>query len=186
MLHNPKSPDWEAIEREYRAGQVSVREIGRQHGVTDTAIRKRAKQENWSRDLTEEVRRAVRNEAVRSAVRTELSREPVSDKEIVETHAKRGAKAIEGHLTRADRLKGIADGLMDQLETYMRGGNPSVTIFVSKSDSPSTILRTLAATVESIAKIERQALNIDDQPERPGETIARIERRIIDPTDRDA
>ena len=33
----PKSSvDWEAIEREYRAGQLSLREIGRTYGVTDT------------------------------------------------------------------------------------------------------------------------------------------------------
>src|SRR5690348_9392885 len=92
--------DWEAIQREYRAGQLSLREIGRRLGVTDTAIRKHAASEGWTRDLTDRVRREVRNEAVRSAVRAELSREPVSDEEIVETHAKRGARAIEGHLAR--------------------------------------------------------------------------------------
>jgi DNA-binding Lrp family transcriptional regulator len=37
------SVDWEAIEREYRAGQLSVREIARQQGLSHTAINKRAK-----------------------------------------------------------------------------------------------------------------------------------------------
>jgi len=53
--------DWEAIEREYRAGQLSIREIGRKHGVSDTAVRKEAKARGW-----------VRGEA--APVRTEGSR----------------------------------------------------------------------------------------------------------------
>lgn len=166
MADNPKPKiDWERVEVEYRAGQLSIREISRAHGVTDTAVRKRAKSEKWTRDLTEQVRRAARSEAVRSAVRSDLSREPVSDDEIVATFGARGARAIEGHLARADRLKALADKLTTELEAYMNGGKPSVEIFVSRSDSPATIIRTLADTAERVAKIERQALNLDDPEE---------------------
>jgi hypothetical protein len=35
--------DWDAIEREYRAGQLSIKELARQHKLSDTAIHKRAK-----------------------------------------------------------------------------------------------------------------------------------------------
>ncbi len=38
-------PDWEAIESAYRAGVMSLREIASQHGISDTAVRKRAKKE---------------------------------------------------------------------------------------------------------------------------------------------
>jgi predicted DNA-binding protein YlxM (UPF0122 family) len=48
--------DWEAIEREYRAGQLSVREIARQYAVSEGAIRKRAKAEGWERALADVVR----------------------------------------------------------------------------------------------------------------------------------
>lgn len=159
-----KIVDWEAIEREYRAGQLSVREIARSYGVTDTAIRKRAKQEGWTRDLTEKVRQAAKEAVVRNAVRSELSREPANENETVQTFAARGARAIEGHLARAERLKALADKLTTELETYMDGGTPTVRIFVSKGDSPATIIRTLSDTAERIAKIERQALNLDDTP----------------------
>lgn len=49
-------PDWERIGAEYRAGVKSIREIARAHGISETAIRKRAKKEGWKRDLTNEVR----------------------------------------------------------------------------------------------------------------------------------
>ncbi|CNB66807.1 Terminase small subunit [Yersinia frederiksenii] len=42
-----KKPDWEAIKREYCAGQLSIRSLAEKHGVSDTAIRKRAKSEEW-------------------------------------------------------------------------------------------------------------------------------------------
>lgn len=57
--------DWEAIEREYRAGQLSIREVARKHGVSDTAIRKEAKAKGWKRDLADKVRKAVREEVFR-------------------------------------------------------------------------------------------------------------------------
>ena len=161
----PEKPatDWERIEAEYRAGQLSVSEISRQFGpITEGAIRKRAKRDGWQRDLSEQVRRAARSEAVRAQVRTDLSREPADDAEIVSAAATRGAKAIEGHLARAERIKALADKLTTELERYMRGEPTSVSIFVAKADSPATIIRTLADTAERVQKIERQALNLDD------------------------
>ncbi|CQH40805.1 TPA: terminase small subunit [Yersinia enterocolitica] len=42
-----KKPDWEAIKREYCAGQLSIRALAEKYGVSDTAIRKRAKADEW-------------------------------------------------------------------------------------------------------------------------------------------
>jgi replicative superfamily II helicase len=58
------TPDWEAIESAYRAGVLSLRDIGDKYGVTEGAIRKRAKKFDW-------VRKAVRRYAkmVRKVVR---------------------------------------------------------------------------------------------------------------------
>ena len=36
-------PDWAAIAREYRAGQLSIRALAEKYGISDTAIRKRQK-----------------------------------------------------------------------------------------------------------------------------------------------
>ncbi|AHM74346.1 terminase small subunit [Yersinia hibernica] len=42
-----KKPDWEAIKREYCAGQLSIRALAERYGVSDTAVRKRAKADEW-------------------------------------------------------------------------------------------------------------------------------------------
>jgi transposase-like protein len=53
------APDWDAIEREFRAGQLSVSEIARQHGISRTAVNKHAARHGWVRDLSARVRQAV-------------------------------------------------------------------------------------------------------------------------------
>jgi uncharacterized protein YjcR len=65
------TPDWEAIESAYRAGVLSLRDIGDKYGVTEGAIRKRAKKFDW-------VRKAVRRYAkmVRKVVRKRVRRVP--------------------------------------------------------------------------------------------------------------
>ncbi len=49
------TPDWEAIESAYRAGVLSLRDIGDKYGVTEGAIRKRAKKFDWVRKASTQV-----------------------------------------------------------------------------------------------------------------------------------
>lgn len=51
-------PDWGAIEAAYLAGVMSLREIGAQHGVTEGAIRKKAKKLGWVRKGGTQVRKS--------------------------------------------------------------------------------------------------------------------------------
>ena len=70
-------PGWEAIETAYRAGVMSLREIASQHGISEGAIRKRAKRDDWSRDLNAKVKERaddlVRKAEVRKQVRSEVT-----------------------------------------------------------------------------------------------------------------
>ena len=52
MARAPKKAkaDWEAIEREYRAGQLSIRLLASRHGVSECTVRKRAKAAWWPRE----------------------------------------------------------------------------------------------------------------------------------------
>ena len=63
--------DWDAVERDYRTGRFTKRELAEKHGLSHTAINKRAIKFGWVQDLSERINQAtqaklaqqVRNEA---------------------------------------------------------------------------------------------------------------------------
>jgi len=61
------TPDWEAIESAYRAGVMSLREIGAQYGVSEGAIRKKAKKLDWVRKGGTQVRKSGTQKSPRTA-----------------------------------------------------------------------------------------------------------------------
>ena len=67
-MTSKKQIDWEAVERDYRSGILSVREIGLANGCTHTAINKRAKRDGWERE------RAARQQEPVRLVSDELDR----------------------------------------------------------------------------------------------------------------
>ncbi|HAH5664641.1 TPA: hypothetical protein HH831_002730 [Escherichia coli] len=82
-------PDWETIESAYRAGVLSLRDIGDKYGVTEGAIRKRAKFD-WVRNSGTQVRKngtqsgtqkskARTSEKPASAGRTQKSTQPKAE-----------------------------------------------------------------------------------------------------------
>ncbi|HCW3507613.1 TPA: hypothetical protein ACHSRA_005044 [Klebsiella pneumoniae] len=79
-------PDWEAIESAYRAGVLSLRDIGDKYGVTEGAIRKRAKKFDWVRKASTQVRKngtqkskARTSEKPARSGRTQKSTQPKSE-----------------------------------------------------------------------------------------------------------
>jgi hypothetical protein len=51
---------WNVVEAEYRAGIKSLRTIAAEHDISEGAIRKRAKKEEWARDLAASIKEKVR------------------------------------------------------------------------------------------------------------------------------
>ncbi|EKS7399399.1 hypothetical protein BTK98_001619 [Enterobacter roggenkampii] len=110
------TPDWEAIESAYRAGVLSLREIASQHGISDTAIRKRAKKEEWTRDLAAKVKAKaddlVRKREVRAQVRSENQ---ISERELVEATAEAIANVRMEHRGDIKRARELANLLFNEL-----------------------------------------------------------------------
>ena len=148
------SPDWEAIESAYRAGSLSIRAIADKHGVSDTAIRKRATQNGWQRDLTEKVQKATRQKLVRKEVRNDGSREHVrTDEEIVNEAADEAASVVIEHRTDLARWRRIANKLGDFLDDVE-----------FTTENHASLSRSLVAGIDAqvkIIKAEREAYNID-------------------------
>lgn len=51
-MANRSDIDWESIERDYRAGRLSIVKVAEVHGVSRTHLKAKAKAEGWQRDLS--------------------------------------------------------------------------------------------------------------------------------------
>ncbi|MGH1475263.1 hypothetical protein [Yersinia proxima] len=108
--------DWEAIESAYRAGLMSLREIASQHSISEGAIRKRAKRDDWSRDLSAKIKERaedlVRKEEVRKQVRTETT---LTERVLIEASAEVIANVRMEHRGDIRRAREITNALFDEL-----------------------------------------------------------------------
>ena len=169
--------DWEAVEREYRAGQLSNRMIAEKHGISDTAIRKRAKAQGWSKDLTEKVRQEVRSQLVRAEVRTPS----VSDREVIEVAAATGAQVVRTHrkdirtaadivgllmgqlLDAASNREELAEAIEEETANDETGHRRAKLYRAISLQSHAAIVRDLSTAAKNLVQLERQAYNLDEQ-----------------------
>lgn len=109
-------PDWEAIETAYRAGVMSLREIASQHGISEGAIRKRAKRDDWSRDLNARIQQKaddlVRKQEVRKTVRTKTE---LTERVLIEATAEVIASVRMEHRGDIRRARELTNTLFDEL-----------------------------------------------------------------------
>lgn len=130
-MSEEKQPDWALIEAEYRAGVKSLRQIGADHGVSEGAIRKRAKKDEWTRDLASRIQakadELVRTEVVRNTVRSEGDAYPVrmttpekaaTEREVVEVNAQQQFMVRMQSREDVLRLERLVRSLMGELELY--------------------------------------------------------------------
>lgn len=157
-----KQIDWEAVEREYRAGQLSVREIARRFGLTEGAIRKRAKADSWERPLADKVRAAVREKLVRADGAQDGTQDQRAkhDADIIQGASARGFEVQMSHRRDIAQLHGLKRMLADRLAIYLDGGDPDGPCFGEK-ESPSDLLEKLSRVTARLIPLERQAFNLD-------------------------
>lgn len=167
-----KPVDWEAIEREYRAGQLSVSEIGRQHGVSHTAINKRAKRDGWTRNLAERVREEVSARLVSEGVSAATARETIK------AAAERGVEIVRQHRRDLSRDNARVDRLAGKLDAMIDGVSDLKAL-----ETAQGIQESIARTRAKLIPLERQAFSLDDKA-GDGDGSARIviERRVVDPS----
>ena len=83
-----KQIDWELIERDYRAGIKTLRQIGEERGVSHPAIAKRAKTFGWVRDLSEKIQQAAKAKVTKQAVTKSVTKESLlTDAQTVDVYS---------------------------------------------------------------------------------------------------
>ncbi|WP_342649101.1 hypothetical protein [Pseudomonas sp. REB1044] len=150
-----KQPDWEAIERAYRAGSLSVRAIGGSQGVNHATILKRAKKEGWARDLTEQVRIATKQKVTTSVTSTSNQAPAVTDADIIDEASSQAASVVLAHRTGLASWRSIADKL-----------SVALAEMDVNEENLGDFSRALNAGVDAQLKVikgERQAYGLDSE-----------------------
>lgn len=201
----PPKTDWEAVERDYRAGMLSLREIGKQQGVSEGMIRKKAKALRWERDLSERINEKVRNELVRNlgTQESELrTADPRTEREIIETAAATKVQVVREHRASIKRMNGIVLALLDELDAQTidpdlyaelgemlraeddKGQDKRNDLYLKIISGAGRIdgLKKLAETLKILVALERQAFSIvDDSGGEDGEAGAARTRVVMVP-----
>lgn len=162
--------DWEAVEREYRAGIRSLRDIAGEYGITDTAIRKRAKRDDWERDLSARV--ATRAEALvrRAEVRTEVRADlALSEREQINVNAQMLADKVINQREDVKRLRNTINSLFEELDVENESKESELAERVR-------IAKALTETTKIAIELERRILKLDEfSHDETGVRVARVE-----------
>ncbi|OWG18319.1 hypothetical protein KDK82_1798 [Delftia sp. K82] len=112
-----RSPDWERIELDYRAGIKTLRQIADENGITHGAINKRAKRDGWERDLSQKIQAKADALVSRAAVSSQVSADTkVRERAVIDGNAQAVADVRLGHRKDARRVRELTNRLMDELE----------------------------------------------------------------------
>lgn len=174
-----KQVDWEAVELRFRAGTESLRSIAADFGITEGAIRQRAKKEDWSRDLSARVKAATEAALLRKAATHDVR----TERQQVAVEAEMRSEVILRHRKDIGRTRGVFLGLLDEIEEIGPNGETLRDLLerveagsgdaipkakerlermLSHSQRVDSAKR-LTEILEKLIKLERQAFGIADE-----------------------
>ncbi|WP_448173405.1 hypothetical protein [Rhizobacter fulvus] len=168
---------WDAVERDYRTGAYTLRELQARHSVDNSSIARRMRQDRaidptrWAKDLTEAVRQATQDRLLRETIAStaegaaatcqQTSRhQQVADEATVNTVATENTRILLSHRRSLARLAVDADRLQE---------------FVAKTEvadlaslgRAANALETLGRLRRMIIERERESFGIDAVSTKP-------------------
>lgn len=181
--------DWEAVERDYRTGKYTLRQLEANHGISYAEISRRSKKEKWTKDLREVIKQATDAAVLRETV-TEAQKN-VTDTILVA--AEINSQVILAHRTGLKRITTIQQKLLDQIEQAASNlpeleeviemsrkpddnGKDAINDQMRKAMSRSSLvddLKKLAEVDERVRKGEREAFNLNAE-QTPDSEIASL------------
>lgn len=196
-----KEINWEKIELDYRAGVKSIRQIAAENEIAESGIRRRAKQYEWVRDLSEKIKAKaddiVRKESVRSVVRTKTT---ISEKDTIDANANEVASVRLAHRKDIQRSRKIAMSLFDEIEMMVgqenvkllemlgelmwspddKGNDKVNDLYMKIISMPGRVksMKDLSDTLKTLIALERQAFGLDDENNKPVDALTALLERV--------
>lgn len=161
---------WREVGKQYRAGQVSVMQIAKQFGISNTAVDRHAKIAGWTRDLTKQTKDAVTAGAIAAAVPDSGE---MSNEQIVEEFALVGVNVIMLHRRDIQALRTRREALMRRYDALTALDSKGVERIndLEAVALAANILESVARTDQRIVLLERIAFNLNTDDDDEEKTI---------------
>ncbi len=185
-----KEIDWEAIQAHYSAGIRSLMDIAKEYGVSDAGILKRAKKEDWTRNLTARIQAKADAKVSAALVSEEVSaRRAANEREIVEANAELQYQIRISHRKDIQRVKALLMSLLEEAESqsddrqlYKQLGELLASpdedgnvdklneLYKKATSLPQrvTVVKQVTETLATLIKLEREAFGIDKEEKASG------------------
>ena len=171
MATNRTQEDWERIEKEYRAGMVSVRKIARDNNISHTAIQLKAKECSWDRDLSAKIQAELASKELSMQVATD----PKLATEIVETTVDEIRGVLHNQRKNARKQQDIIRKLTSELNERMSGE----TLSLDDIKACALIMNNLTQAFARLVTIERISYGLEDGSNFNVETGDSTIKRIV-------
>lgn len=187
--------DWGIVEKDYRAGLLTDRQIGEKYGVSHGSVQQQAKKRGWSRNLVGRSVAKAEEKLARTELATKLANETkvASEKELVDSTSDVMVQIMLGHRTDAGRLRRVVTALLEKVEAIVTESELFAqigTICASPDEngidkinelyhkvialpSQTDSTKKLAETMKILIELERRIFKIDVTGEDPIEAAAR-------------
>lgn len=200
MTAKKPTTDWEKVEGLYRAGQLSLAEIGARCGISKQAIDRKAKRLGWTRDLGDKVRQEVATKLARRAVDDAVdghhakAKRQHSEREIIEASAMVGAEVVECHrrdIKAGRELCTLLIGELYQATTHLEqieqaideetrgdanGQRRALMRRAVSLPSRAGVIRDLTGAMKNLQALERVAFGLDEKDDGIPEYEAELKR----------
>lgn len=206
MDQKAKKPavDWEAVEREYRIGLRSLKDIGSEFGVSDAGIIKRAKRDGWVRDQSKKI--AAKADALVSEMEVSAkvsAQTKMTEKVVIETTAQMIADKVINQREDVKRARALVNKLFDEVsaecdnkEDFAKLGELMAAPDENGKDRLNDAYRAaislperiksakaLADALKVLIELERKVLRISDVPEQVNATVTHVADPNLSPSD---
>lgn len=192
-MTRPKT-DWEAVERDYRTGQFTLKELEAKHGPNAGTILRHARKHGWQKDLTDAVRQATNAALVQEIIGEHCKDAQKFTTEAVLAAAEVNKSVVLQHRHDINEARGLTMDLLGELRTITLGRErlermleiaeeemteeqvetmrDEIRRLLSLSGRVGS-LQKLADTMSKLQTLERKAFNLDadDSDKKTGDPM---------------
>jgi hypothetical protein len=164
--------DWELIEKEFRLGQFTLRQLAASHNVQPSAISRRARKEGWVQDKSAQVKALSENQLLVSNSH-EATAKATPTRQDIEVAATVRTNIVLAHRTDVANARQLTIDMLREL-----GTEPEKKLPLAKR---APIVKQLTEALRIQVQLERQAFGLSAEDDGQGQTdpLATLVREIV-------